>query len=257
MAIEMAVTGTVVRIEHQMNQFDCPQVDMLLVCELENGGEGLRATSAGPEGMTLGVLGAQVRVVDDWGLPGLSDLKVGDLVYARGSWHAPGSHDLVQEMRYLEAERDWYRLESWDTGEAGRQEVRALDFVAYDVRRYFAREKRWERLTEEWSSLPDPTDDDTEWNAHRMAVGGLCNASVAWDQQAVEALDREVGIGQRAMNRRRSEKLRDTKRAERQEKREAMEKVTKTPEVEAQKEAARQLARRRRSGKSAKRKRRK
>lgn len=256
MAIEMAVTGTVVRIEHKMNKFDWHQADMLLVCELEYGGEGLRATSEGPEGMTLGVLGARVKVVDDWALPELCELKVGDLVYASGSWQAPGSHDLVQTMRYLESARDWYRLEGWDTGEKGRLEIRAVDIESYDVRRYVVREARWERLTEEFSLLSDPVDDDVGWNVHRMTVGGLCNENLDWDQEAVNILDREVGIAFRAESRQKRQELRDKKRAERQANRDAMAKVAKTPEVEAQKEAARQLARRRRNGKGGKRKRR-
>ncbi len=252
MVVDMAVTGTVVRIDHQMNKFNCPEADMLLVCELVRGGEDLRATSEGPEGMTLGVLGARVRVVDDWGLPELGELKVGDFVYANGSWHAPGSHDMEQEMRFLEAARDWYRLESWDVGGSNGMEIRAVEITGFDVRRFIAREARWERLTDAWCYWQDPISDDAGWNAHRMTVGRLCNANLAWDQQAVEALDQEAGIGLRAEYRRSSKNLRDEKRAERQKKRETLAKVTKTPEVEAQKEAARQLARRRRSGKGLK-----
>lgn len=257
MAIDMAVTGTVVRIEHQTNKYGSQQADMLLVCELEYGGEGLRATSEGPEGMTLGVLGARVRVVDDWGLPELSELKIGDMVYASGSWHAPGSHDLVQEMRYLEAARDWYRSESWDAVEDKGQDIRAVEITAFDVRRYVVREAHWKRLTEDWPKLPDPTFDDTGWNVHRMAVGGLCNAGVAWDQQAVKTLDRETDIGFRERDRRKKEELRERQRAERRAQREARAKVVNEAEAEAQKEAARQLANRRRSGKGGKRKRRK
>ena len=92
---------------------------------------------------------------------------------------------------------------------------------------------------------------------HRIAVGELCNASVAWDQQAVKALDREFDIGLRAMDRRAKEELRDREHAERRAKREAKAKVVQAAEVEAQKEAARQLANRGRGGKGRKRKRRK
>ncbi len=257
MVVDMAVTGTVVRIEHQMNKFDCQQADMLLVCELEYGGEGLRTTSEGPEGMTLGVLGARVRVVDDWGLPELSELTVGDLVYASGGWHAPGSHDMEQEMRFLEAARDWYRLESWDEAGTGGLEVHAVEITGYDVRRFIVREARWERLTDEWCNWRDPIHDDAGWNVHRMAVGGRWNESAAWDRDAVEALDREAEIGWRQTDRRWKKEFRQRQNVERRAEREASKELSKSPEVEAQKEAARQLAKRGRSGTGGKRKRRK
>jgi len=257
MVVEMAVTGTVVRIEHQINEYEWHQADMLLVCELENGGEGLRTTSEGPERMTLGVLGARVRIVDDWGLPELREVKVGDLVYASGGWQAPGSHDMEQELRYVEAARDWYRLESWDAGEAGRLEVRAVEIIGYDVRKYVVREAHWVRLTEEWCSWEDPFQDDAGWNVHRRAVGGRWSESVAWDQDTVEALDRDVEIGWRHIDRRWEKDFRQKLQVTRRAEREALKELAKLPEVEAQKEAARQLAKRGRKGKRGKRKRRK
>ncbi len=257
MVVEMAVTGTVVRIEHRVayNGFgdEMHQADMLLICELELGGDKLKATSEGPEGMTFGVLGARVSVNDDWALPGLKEIKVGDLVYASGGWHAPGSHDMEQEMRFVKAAQDWYRLESWDAGEAGRLEVRAVEISGYDVRRFIVREARWERLTEEWCSWRDPILDDAGWNVHRMAVGGCFSESVEWDREAVEALDGEAESGWREMDRQSKADLKERQRAERKTEREAL---AKAPEVEAQKEAARQLAKRGRKRKGGKRKRR-
>ena len=260
MVVEMAVTGTVVRIEHRVasNGFgnEMHQADMLLVCELERGGAGLTATSEGPEGMTLGVLGALVSIEDDWGLPGLGEVKVGDLVYVKGGWHSPGSHDMEQEMRFLEATRDWYSLESWDAGEAGRLEVRSVEISGYDVRRFIVREARWERLTEEWCSMRDPIHDDAGWNVHRMVVGGCWSEGVAWDREAVAALDREAESGWREMERQSKEDSKERRQAERNAERNALEDVAKLPEVQAQKEAARQLAKRGQKGKGGKRKRR-
>ncbi|MDE2750555.1 MAG: hypothetical protein OXI34_16485 [Chloroflexota bacterium] len=255
MVVEMAVTGTVVRIEHQVNEFGWHQADMLLLCQLDEGGQELGESREAPEGMTLGVLGARVKVIDDWGLPGLREVKLGDLVYASGAWHAPGSHDLERDLRFLEAARDWYRTESWDAGDVGRLEVRAVEITGYDVRRFIVREARWEHLTETWCSWEDPTFDDAGWNVHRTVVGGYWNEHVDWDQKAVEALDRDVGIAWRAKNRQRNEELRSKQRNERQAKREAVANTATMPEVEAQKEAARQLAKRGQRRKSKKRKR--
>lgn len=255
MVVEMAVTGTVVQIEHQINEYEFHQADMLLVCELEDGGEGLRAASEGLTGMTLGVLGARVRVVDDWGLPGLGEVQIGDFVYACGSWQAPGSHDLVQEMRFLEAARDWYRLESWDAGEAGRLEVRAVEIIGYDVRRFNVNGARWERLTEEWRSWWEPHNDDAAWsvhqNVHRLVVGEFAREPVA-------ALDSNGNSME--WKRPAAENEIDTEAADRERKREALAEVSKLPEVKAQKKVAHQLAQRRRKakrGKRGKRKRRK
>ncbi len=261
MVVEMAVTGTVVRIEHRVvtNGFgdEMHRADMLLVCELEFGGDGLKKTSEGPEGMTLSILGARVSVNDDWGLPGLRELKLGDLVFASGGWHAPGSHDMEHEMRFVDAARDWYRLESFDAGEAGRLEIRALEISGYDVRRFIVREARWERLTEEWCSWQDPTHDDAGWNVHRKSVGGCWSESEAWDREAVNALDREAASGRLKMDLQREKELNERKRVERKAKRGVLAEVAKVPEVEAQKEAARQLAKRGRNKKGGKRKRRK
>ncbi|MDE2858163.1 MAG: hypothetical protein OXN94_09985 [Chloroflexota bacterium] len=260
MVVEMAVTGTVVRIEHRVTTeefgYETYQADMLLICELNLGGEGLKPTD---DETTLGVLGARVRVIDDWGLPSLTEVKVGDLVYASGDWHAPGSHDLEQEMRYMEAARDWYRLESWDAGPAGKMEVRALEMIGFDVRRFIVKEARWEQLTDEWSSWQNPMIDDGGWDAHRIVVGRGWNKSAPQDQEALDALDGEAEIGWREAQRQWVENMKaheaQQQRAERKSKREALAKVAKTPEVEAQKEAARQLAKRRRKGKGGKRKR--
>ncbi len=253
MVVEMSVTGTVVQIERHNGPYGWFQADMLLLCELTHGGEGLSETSEGPIRMPLGVLGAQVRIVDDWALPALEDLKIGDLVYACGSWQAPGSHDLAADMRFFAAARDWYQLENWDAGEAGKFEVRAVDMIGFDVRRYILKEGRWERLTEELRSWDDPTLDDAGWNAHRTTVGRYLSKSMAWDQEAVETLDRDARIGIQQRERRREEEAKNHARAERIEKRNQLAKIAKSPEVEAQKEAARQLARRGRKGKKGKR----
>ena len=253
MVVEMSVTGTVVQIERYLGQYGWLEADMLLLCELEQGGEGLSETRERPIGMTLGVLGARVSVIDDWALPELEDLKTGDLVYACGSWQAPGSHDLADEMRFFAAARDWYRLENWDAGEAGTFEVRAVEMIGFDVRRYILKEARWERLTGKWRSWENPTLDDVGWNAHRTTVGRYLSKSLAWDQEAVETLDREARIGLRQRKRQREEEVKNYMRAERIEKRNELAKIAKSPEVEAQKEAARQLARRGRKGKKGKR----
>lgn len=253
MVVEMAVTGTVVQIEHQIIEYDWHQADMLLICELDSGGEDLRETSEGPKGMTLGVLGARVKVVDDWGLPSLKKVKVGDLVYASGSWQAPGSHDLLNELRFVEAARDWYRLESWDAGEAGRLEVRAVDMLGFDLRRYVVREARWERLTEEWGSWQEPFDDEAGWNAHRSAHRILGGAK---PEEALQEFDKEAEIGMRITNLRLLKDFNEIGRTARKAERETLKELAKQPEVEAQKEAARQLAKRGRKGKRGKRKRR-
>lgn len=253
MVVEMAVTGTIVRIEHQINEYDWHQADMLLICELDSGGEDLRETSEGPEGMALGVLGARVRVVDDWGLPELRKAEVGDLVYACGSWQAPGSHDLVDEMRFVEAARDWFRIESWDAGEAGRLDIRAVDLIAFDLQRYIVRDARWERLTEDFHRWQTPQDDEAGWNAHREVNRILGGAQA---EEALQALDKEAQIGMRKSIRQKLKEFIEVQEPARRAEREALKELEKRPEVEAQKEAARRLAKRGRKGKRGKRKKR-
>jgi len=138
-------------------------------------------------------------------------------------------------------------------------EVRALEMIGFDVRRFIVKEARWEQLTDEWSSWQNPMMDDGGWDAHRIVVGRGWNKSAPRDQEALDALDGEAEIGWRETQRQWIENMKahevQRQRAEKKSKREALAKVAKTPEVEAQKEAARQLAKRRRKGKGGKRKR--
>ncbi len=261
MAVEMAVTGTVVQIEQRVITdqlgYERNVSDMLLICDLEFGAYGQKAASEDQEVIPFAVLGARVMVDDFFALPGLREVKLGDLVYASGAWTAPGAHDMEQEMRFVEAGRDWYRLQSWDAGEVGRLEVRAVEIDGNDVRRYVVREARWEQVTEATRMWEDPTFDDTGWIVHQMVVGGYWNENVSPDRDAVEALERDAAAGSRYRERQQNAEMRKKQLAERKAERKALAEATKTPEVEAQKEAARQLAMRGRKGKGGKRKRRK
>lgn len=261
MTVEMAVTGTVVQIEQReiIDQFGYERhiTDMLLICNLEFGAHGQNAASEDQEGIPSAVLGARVMVDDGFALPELEKVKLGDLIYASGAWIAPGAHDMEQELRFVEAGRDWYSLQSWDAGEAGRLEVRAVEIDGNDVRRFVVREARWEQLTEATRLWEDPTFDDFGWIVHQMVVGGYWNENVSWDRDAVEALERDAAAGWQYKERQRNEEMKKKRLAERKAERKALAEAAKAPEVEAQKEAARQLAKRGRSGKGGKRKRRK
>ncbi len=261
MTVEMAVTGTVVQIEQRMITdqlgYERHVTDMLLICNLEFGAHGQNAESEDQEGIPSAVLGARVMVDDEFALPELGEVKLGDLVYASGAWTAPGAHDMEQELRFVEAGRDWYSLQSWDAGEAGRLEVRAVEIDGNDLRRFVVREARWEQVTEAARLWEDPTFDDFGWIVHQMVVSGYWNENVSWDQDAADALDRDAEAGRRFKERQQNEEMKKKRLAERKAERKALAEAAKAPEVEAQKEAARQLAKRGRSGKGGKRKRRK
>ena len=99
---------------------------------------------------------ARVRVKDVEQLRSLKSVKAGDLINACGEWHAPGVHDLQDDLVFREAARDGYRLERWNSGKAGRLEIRAVEISADDVRRYDLRDASWERLTVNWARWKDP-----------------------------------------------------------------------------------------------------
>ena len=269
MAVEMAVTGTVLRVRHWTGKglfgAPAPHSDILLFCETDCADYVYNQRFDDLKHTPIGILGARVRMTAPEGLRQLHSIKAGDFIYAQGDWHAPGFHDLEADLLFRDAARDWYRLERWDAGEEDAIEIRAVELSAHDVRRYDFRDATWKKLTANWAKWEDPLLQEAGWEAHRRAVGKHFLRHMAMHQKAVAALEADAEIGRERQDEREEQEYLERKAAAKAKAPLQRRKAQRTePEiladpavVEERKQAAQQLAARGRAGKGKKRKKRK